>query len=107
MEDLTEANAEIERLKLELESAHKSIALYKERLPSREKWNELVDEKGHRGACNEVSRKLRIFADHIDKIAENENTWPGVYAASVEPGGLLSNSFIESVSVVLSDPWPG
>jgi len=81
---------------------------YKPRLDSQEKYKALERRLGGEGpACKEIARKLRIFADHLDKIADDPSVWPKVYGCNIEEGDLLSNSFIERVSVVLSDPWPG
>lgn len=98
----------LECAQLELKDLKAWVEFHKPRLDTQDKYRDLVKKHGGEAeACKEIARKLRIFADHLDKIAEDDSVWPKVYGCIVEEGDLLSNSFIERVSVTLSDPWPG
>jgi len=70
-------------------------------------WRKLVKDLGHKDACLEVARKLKVFAEHMEKLSENGGEWPQVYSCAFTPGRLLEKSFIERISVTLSNPWPG
>ena len=73
---------------------------------SQERWWALIKRMGSEEAARkELARQLRVAADQVEA-----GPWPDVYGCDVfyEDGEMpCDNGFIDSVSVTLSNPWPG
>lgn len=66
-------------------------------------WRGLVIDHGEAGARKELARKLRLFADQVER-----GTYPDVYACECAPGQqICEKDIVERISVTLSHPWGG
>lgn len=68
-----------------------------------ENWKNLIKRMGSEElAREELARKLRLAADQVER-----GGYPDIFGCYCDPGDLLSHGFIEGITVVLSNPWPG
>lgn len=69
-------------------------------------WFKLCEQLGSEEAAEqEVVRQLRLFADLIERKG-----YPKIFGVdlSIQPTGNGFNGFpVESITVILSYPWPG
>ena len=65
-------------------------------------WHEFVERLGESGARALLAARLREAADMVEK---DEN--PYVFGCEIPKNGICKDSFIDTVSVTLSYPWPG
>lgn len=86
------------------------------RSPDQKGWHDLRDELGEEEASKEVVRQLKQFIEHIES-----DGWPKVFSAHLNTTGedifchtdSVGNvkegekSFITSIRVCITYPWPG
>jgi hypothetical protein len=77
------------------------------RTSNQDTWLLLERQLGEEAANKEVVRQLRLFADLAEKGFPG---FPGVFSAKLLPVGCenpFADTFLNSIAVTLSYPWPG